>query len=177
MKPQCFIMVGLPGSGKSTIVEDLKKEIPSIQVASTDNYIEEYAKKKNSTYNKVFDEAIKDATSNLKVDVLKYMALSVNFIWDQTNLNKKSRKDKINILLKNGYEVTIIVMKISDEEQRKRLSERNKLGNKYISSNLVNSMKDSYEEPSYDENVSNIYFVNENKEWSLKEKNQNENKL
>ena len=45
----CYMLVAVPGSGKSTLVEALQKDMPQLGVVSSDVHIERYAKEKNKT--------------------------------------------------------------------------------------------------------------------------------
>lgn len=89
--PVCFVMVGVPASGKSTLVEVFKKTSPDAYVASTDNYIEQLAKERGLSYNEVFESAIKPAGMGMQLGVKDAVEKGQDIIWDQTNINRKSR--------------------------------------------------------------------------------------
>lgn len=167
MKPQCFLMIGLPGSGKSTVVSNLLKDMSVMPVISTDNYIEKYAKDNSTTYDKVFKQCYNDANKKMQQDISQCVLEQKNFIWDQTNLNVKSRQSKVNFLLSKGYEITAISMNLSEQEYEKRLKGRNAIGDKIIRDKLLQSMKDSYEPVTYAEKFKEIYLINDKGEYSL----------
>lgn len=164
---QCFLMIGLPGSGKSTVVSGLIKDMPFLPVISTDNYIDAIAKEQGSTYDKVFQGAYDLANKKMQESLTQCILEKKSFIWDQTNLNAKSRKSKIELLRKKGYEIIAISMNLSDEEYNKRLSGRNAIGDKIIRPKLLQSMKDSYEPVTYAEGVKEIYLINDKGEYFL----------
>lgn len=57
------VLVGLPGSGKSTFVRNVFGDDPSgVFIYSTDDYIEEYAANRSMTYNEAFKDTINYAT-------------------------------------------------------------------------------------------------------------------
>lgn len=59
-KPICYVMVGLPATGKSTLIEGMYK--PDTWIYSTDMYIESMAEDNGITYNEAFESNIKAAT-------------------------------------------------------------------------------------------------------------------
>lgn len=48
-----LVLSGLPEKGKSTYVQNYLKRLPETVVCSTDDYIEQYAKDRKSTYDAV----------------------------------------------------------------------------------------------------------------------------
>ena len=171
---KCLLLVGLPCSGKTTLITDLKKQYQINYVVSSDNYIEEYALKHNSTYSKVYAECIDDAINHLKNDVKRLILENKSFIWDQTNLSIKSRASKINELSRFGYELSAFVFNLTQEEHSKRLQQRNSLGDKYISRKLIENMRQSYQEPTYSEKIKFIYLIDNFGNISLKKYDSNE---
>lgn len=94
-------MVGIPCSGKSTYIEKLLNYDPSYVVLSTDNYIENYAASVNSTYDDVFEDVVGDAHTHLQKTLEDAIGSGKSIIWDQTNLNSKTRKSKLNKIPSN----------------------------------------------------------------------------
>lgn len=173
MSKQCFLMIGLPGSGKSTVVNQLREEMPFLPVISTDNYIEEAAREANSTYDKIFKQAYGEAEKKMQADIGQCIVEGKSFIWDQTNINIKARRSKIELLAKNGYEVIAIAMNLSEAEYSKRLNGRNAEGQKIIRYKLLQSMKENYQPVSYAEGVKEIYLINDASEYVLQPQENN----
>jgi predicted kinase len=97
---ELVMLCGIPTSGKSTYVKRLKKldYWKDAVVLSTDNYIEEYAKRVGQTYNEVFDDVIPDATRQLEIAFIEAKDKGKDIIFDQTNLSKKTRRKKLSKL-------------------------------------------------------------------------------
>lgn len=155
----CYMLVGVPGSGKSTYIEKLKSEQLNISSVSSDEYIEKIAHEQSKTYSEVHREHIKDATKWMNETISNLIKNNKDFIWDQTNLNKKSRSGKIQTLIKAKYEIVAITFEVNQEVILQRISERGRLTGKHIPKNLIESMTQSYERPSFDEGFSSIYIT------------------
>lgn len=84
-KPVCYMLVGLPGSGKSTQAKEMIKEIPYLKHASADIYIEEYANEVGKNYGEVFLEKTKEATQWMQNDITSFINNKESFIWDLTS--------------------------------------------------------------------------------------------
>lgn len=97
-----YILVGLPGSGKSTLRSRLREqyEVPgnkgSLIEISSDDYIESYAESCGKTYNEVFKEAVGPAQKHMEYLLATAIATERNIVWDQTNLTKNKRKQILN---------------------------------------------------------------------------------
>lgn len=153
----CYVMVGLPGVGKSTIVHDMIDMDPDAFVYSTDNYIDQYAKDNNTTYNEVFSDVIKTATTQMD----SYLNIAIyhgqNIIWDQTNLSERKRKKIVDLVKKHGYYVVCLYIKMNDTiEWHNRLNSR---PGKTIPSHILNMMNSTMVEPSLNEGFDDIEII------------------
>jgi len=146
------MLVGVPGSGKTTWVQ---KEHPSLAYASTDKYIEQFAAESGHTYNYIFKASIKTATSRMFDDVSEFLDDQKDFIWDQTNLTKKSRATKIALVAKKDYTIVAVVFE-TPKNLQERLAQR---PGKNIPSYVLDSMIKSYEAPSLDEGFTKIMIA------------------
>lgn len=169
--PQCYMMVGVPGSGKSTAIQALLKDMPHLQVVSTDDYIDRVAEKKGQTYSEVYQDTIDDATKWLKAQVQKHIKDKVDFIWDQTNVVKTARLKKMANLASNRFEVIAIVFEVPVEELHQRLDKRAKDTGKFISRKLLENMLNDYTRPGYDEGFKSI-IINQNGKYVELDRNQ-----
>lgn len=90
--PKLIVLCGIPGSGKSTYRKELLKQYPDAVVISSDDYIENFARASNKTYNEVFQFAVKQ-TGAWMDKLLEYaVGNNLTIIWDQTNLTARKRK-------------------------------------------------------------------------------------
>lgn len=158
--PNLYVMVGLPGSGKSTMINDLKKTMDNPYVYSTDDTIEKWAKDQGRTYDFAFSKYIKQAT--IESDIGLGLALSAqnDIIWDQTNLTKKKRKSIITRVGKNYNKICYYIAPPKNKMEEDILVERlNSRAGKTIPNYVFNNMKNSYEEPCMDEGFDKVIHV------------------
>lgn len=156
-----YLMIGCPGVGKSTFIRH--ERFQNSVVLSSDSYIEEYAKEKNSTYSDVFKEAVDGAVSNFYRELdLHLRAGTVSLIIDRTNLTKSSRKQFIDLSRHHGYEIYAIdlnaIVTENPEEWRRRIRSR---ADKEIPNFVLERMSKSYEKPTPDEGFHYIYIHSE----------------
>jgi predicted kinase len=140
-RPIFLMMVGLPASGKSTLVDILKG--PNDVVLSTDNWLENYAKNIGRTYNDVFTkmpEAFKAAEMHMGYDLQDAIARGSDIVWDQTNLYPKTRKAKLAKIPKHYEKICINVVTPDPDEWERRLRSR---PGKIIPQHVLDSMSKS----------------------------------
>ena len=144
-----YMLIGLPGSGKSTWAEDfLDHHLGTAVKLSTDDYIERVAAAQGKTYSEVFSAHMGAADAALKTSLEEAAACGKNIIWDQTNLTPTGRRVKVAHLRALGYDVYAIVFKVPFIVLSARLTGR---PGKIIPDHVLQSMISSYVEPSLDE--------------------------
>lgn len=153
--PNLTVLVGLPGSGKST-------SIPSDFtgfVYSTDRYIEEEAASIGKTYNECFQRLIKNATSVMDNSLKFSIESKYDVIWDQTNMSAKKRRSIVS-QFPNSY-TKFCICRVPprnagewSELNRRILSREGKI----IPSHIVKSMADSYVKPTREEGFDVVRF-------------------
>jgi len=147
-------LIGVPGSGKSTWIKEQvwAKDIP---VVSTDNFVEDHAKKVGKTYSEVFKDYMPIAVKLMANQALICQANNKDVIWDQTSTTVASRKRKFNTLPK--YEHIAVVFKTPEKaELERRLASR---PGKNIPDEVMRSMIDGFEMPTEDEGFTEIWYV------------------
>lgn len=146
---EIIMLCGIPTSGKSTYVEKLKKikYWENAVILSTDNYIEEQAKRLGMTYNEIFDDTISDATRELELQLNMAKDKGKDIIYDQTNLSKKTRNKKLS-KIPCWYRRTAVYFQVSLEEALKRNNHRE---GKFIPESILKRMWHQFEIPTYDE--------------------------
>ncbi len=148
--PILFMLVGIPGSGKSTWAQKYINNLPSNEwvIASSDSIIEELAKVKGTTYTEEFKINAKYGIQECIKSVQQAISLEKNIIWDQTNLTKKSRAAKLALFPESYSKYYYRFETPEPEELEKRLASR---PDKFIPQHVIESMISSLEEPSLEE--------------------------
>jgi predicted kinase len=145
-----ILTVGLPGSGKSTWVNDYVSTHPNTIVLSTDNIIESLCKEQGLTYDQGFQQFIKQATKMFNEQMVNAYKHDGDVIIDQTNLSIKSRSTKLKNVPQQFNKMAVIV-RCEDDKLTKRLYERSINTGKTISKHIIDSMRKSFQEPSMNE--------------------------
>lgn len=156
-RPFAIILVGLPGSGKTTVANHITSNNPDIFALSTDSLIEEYAEKHGLNYFEAFNQLeFKDITIKYERQLLENSSQKKNLILDQTHLRKNKRVEKVRQLTSIGYKVVAIACVIPMDILLERLAEREKETGKHIPNSVLNNMHKNYEPPTIDEGFSTI---------------------
>jgi predicted kinase len=152
--PKLYMLIGVPGSGKSTWIAD-QEWATDIPVVSSDKFIDEYAAKEGKTYNEVFEEYAPIAVRLMENQVLICKANNSDIIWDQTNTSVKTRKKKLAML--EGYEKIAVVFRTPNKvEHDRRLANR---PGKAIPANVMTVMINSLAEPTEEEGFKEIWYA------------------
>ncbi len=161
-KPVCEVMVGLPGTGKSTLVKDMY-DVDNMFVYSTDNYIEKCAEQNGITYDEVLDaQGYKPATKHMNEKLDIAVRSGQDIVWDQTNLSVKKRAKIIRRMRKAGYQIRcscIIPPEAGHFDDLKVLKRRLEgRPGKTIPETVITNMWKSYVLPTSDEGFDMITF-------------------
>lgn len=158
--PKCTLLVGVPGSGKSTWLNQNISDRD--RIVSTDNIIDALGKVYDFTYDEIFRETIRFADMVMVKWMLESAEAGDNLYIDRTNLTAKSRAQFINKLKKYGYEFECVVFPevgseaLSKEEWKRRLNSR---PGKTIPQEALDRMVYSYEIPLMSEGFKKITFL------------------
>ena len=167
IKPVAYMLVGVPGSGKSTWAEPYLAR--DFSLVSSDAYIEQRADEAGKTYGEVFQKYIKDATKYMEQCIRNYTAVLANIIWDQTNLTRKSRRKKIDTLIAAGYDVVAVTFEIPDSELTARRIARAEKTGKAVPPSILESMGKTYERPVRPEGFTKVIIVTPTEEYEATE--------
>jgi predicted kinase len=152
--PKCYQLIGVPGAGKSTWVENQEWSKDCV-IVSTDNHVEVQAKIQGKTYNDIFKDFMPVAVKMMADDVVKAREAGRDVIWDQTSTTVKSRTKKFNML--PDYEHIAVVFATPDpEELDRRLGSR---PGKNIPWNVMQGMIKHFEMPTEEEGFKEIWYV------------------
>ena len=132
--PEIIIMVGYPGSGKSTIAENICKR---------DNYIH-------------IAGDIYKTSSKMRKASLEYILQSKSIVFDATHSSIKKRKEFIDLGKKYNYEVKCIHITTSLDISYKR--NKSRCDEKQVPKIAYSVYKKYYEEPTEEEGFT-LYIV------------------
>lgn len=153
--PKCTILVGVPGSGKSTWINENQTDISYI--VSTDRVIDGLAAIYGFTYNEIFNETIRFADMIMNKWMMRAVEAGDDLYVDRTNMSAKSRAQFINKLKPYGYDFECIVFPTPEsEEWKRRLDSR---PGKTIPQEAIDRMVASYQAPTKAEGFSKITII------------------
>jgi predicted kinase len=164
-KPHLYMLVGVPGSGKSTWIGNQVDHVDAqedLYIASTDNYIETKAQVHGTTYNAIFKDVIKDAEKMMYEGVMNAVKHNHDIIWDQTNLTRRSRAKKL-IMIPDYYKKYAVVFPTPEEtELQRRLASR---PGKTIPEYILGGMIEAMEKPETNEGFDTVLVIDEDVMW------------
>ena len=147
-----YILIGLPGSGKSTVRREIQDT--GMMIISSDDYIETFAKVAGKTYNEVFEEAVGFAQTYVNKTFEECIENRTSFVWDQTNLTKKKRRSIMSRIPKVYKKVAVFV-----NTPLETCIYRNNLRQRSIPENVIVNMSNQLEVPSLDEGFDEVRIV------------------
>jgi len=152
--PTLYVLVGVPGSGKSTWInaQDWAKDCA---IVSTDQYVEAYARSVNKTYSEVFKEFMPKAVDLMAQAVVDARSARRDIIWDQTSVTLSSRKKKF-VMLPDYRKIAVVFRTPETTELDRRLKSR---PGKDIPAEVVQQMIDNYDPPTEDEGFDEIWYA------------------
>ncbi len=156
MTPKCYILVGVPASGKSTWLANRNAE----RIASSDAVIDRLAADNNTTYDQIFSKAVDRAQVEFWSNVKHFAKSGETFYVDRTNTGANARKKIIDVVksTNDNYEfVAVVFLKPEYEEWQRRLTSR--VG-KSIPQHVLDQMVMNFSMPSVAEGFSQILVVN-----------------
>jgi predicted kinase len=152
--PKLYVLVGVPGSGKSTWANNQEWAIDCV-VISTDQYVEAYARSVNKTYSEVFEEIMPKAVDLMAADVIAARDANKDIIWDQTSTTVASRRKKF-VMLPSYHKIAVVFQTPESKELDRRLKSR---PGKVIPKTVIENMINNFEEPSEEEGFNEIWYA------------------
>ena len=155
--PKLYMLVGVPGSGKSTWAKQQKQQdwARNCAIVSTDNFIESYSLHQGKTYDESFEEYMHIAVRLMTNHVLTAQANHKDIIWDQTSTTRESRAKKFR-MLPEYYAIAVVFATPEPEELARRLASR---PGKTIPPEVITRMIEDWEEPDLSEGFKEIWRV------------------
>jgi heterogeneous nuclear ribonucleoprotein U-like protein 1 len=154
--PEILVLIGVPGSGKSTWAEKhVMVTGKQYDVVSSDAVLEQIASEKGLKYSDVHKDYIGLATAKAKQTFREAIAAERNIIFDQTNVSKKKRRGILQQLPKT-YRKIAVVFNTEDNVVKQRLIERAERTGKHIPDFVMKDMNGRWETPTRDEGFDEI---------------------
>lgn len=153
-QPKLYVLIGVPGSGKSTWIKN-QDWVDDCVVVSTDEFVEDWAKECGSTYSEVFEDYMPTAVKLMADKVVRSCEAGKDIIWDQTSTTQISRKRKFS-MLPDYYKIAVVFRTPEQEELKRRLTSR---PGKEIPEDVVYNMCQNWEEPTQEEGFNEIWYV------------------
>lgn len=151
-----YMMVGLPGSGKSTWIA--QKNITNSVILSTDAYIESEARRRGVSYSDLFDSLISEAEQMLSAELDLAVKNNQVIYWDQTNVTVKSRARKLRRIPAH-YEKHAVYFDTPISVIQERLKQRETETGKRIPDQVVRNLASILVPPSLAEGFDTLEIV------------------
>jgi predicted kinase len=153
---QAKILIGIPGTGKSTYADKQK----DFTIISRDAIIEKFAKENNLTYTEAFGKINQAHVDEwFWADLINACQNRKDIIIDRTNTSKKVRRGLISGLVEYRYTIEAVVFVVPEPELKKRLQDRAQKTGKFIPDHVLKNMAAKYETPSKEEGFDKITYV------------------
>lgn len=150
--PLLVMLVGLPGSGKSTAAGRLAGAIidqgRAAEIVGTDAYLEAEAIRRGLPYAAVFAEAYGVAEALMWRQATEAIRRGMSVIWDQTNLTVNARRRRL-LLFPEAYLRIAAVMPTADREAWERNVTR--VPGRAVPRDAFDRMRAEYRRPSREE--------------------------
>jgi len=145
MNQRVYLLIGAPGSGKSTHGKKMYEDGDNVAWVCPDKFraIFGWGEGDQSVSAKAFEAT----RSGLKDSLDKGMDVIV----DATNMYRKSRKDFINIARGRGASTIALVFECDKQTLIERNIKRGAEGGRNVPEHVIDSMLAKYERPSLDE--------------------------
>ena len=152
--PTVYVLVGVPGSGKSTWIKNQDWAL-GLSVVSTDNFVEQEATRQGKTYNEVFKDYMPVAVRLMANQVEVCKANGHDIIWDQTSTTVASRKKKF-AMLPDYHTVAVVFRTPEPAELERRLAAR---PGKSIPWNVMQGMISGFKIPTLEEGFDEVWHA------------------
>ena len=154
--PVAYILVGLPGVGKSTWIDNQTFDWDRTVVASTDNYVEKIAQSVGKTYSEVFERVMSNAVHEMASDVKRAVEHGYDIVWDQTSLTVDTRSRKLRMLPDSYKCIAVVFAPPGAEEHLRRLSNR---PGKHIPQAVIDRMRGQFVMPTLAEGFDRVVYA------------------
>jgi|AntDeeMinimDraft_5_1070356.scaffolds.fasta_scaffold45637_2 predicted kinase len=158
-RPEIIVMIGLPGSGKSTWRDRMLAQTDiDYVIVSSDDEIERLSEADGMDYTSGFGKHVGQATHIMKQKFREAVNNGKSIIWDQTNLTPKKRRGILRKVPDDYYKIAVS-FEVDDQELEDRLAKRERETGKHIPAKVMGDMAKSYIPPTKQEGFDEVIFV------------------
>lgn len=147
-----YVLVGVPGSGKTTWIGHQNFDWDKTVVVSTDNHVERYARSVGKTYNEVFKDYMPTAVNKMAAEARLAFKSGKVVVWDQTSTTVASRAKKLR-MTPEDYTKIAVVFEVPPPDVHAKFLDR---PGKTIPDEVMQSMIGKFEYPTVDEGFDRI---------------------
>jgi predicted kinase len=147
-----YVLVGVPGAGKSTWIGHQNFDWDTTVIVSTDQLVERYAKSMGKTYSEVFEEYMPTAVNLMAADAREAFFNNKIVIWDQTSTTIQSRTRKLRMTPEH-YTKIAVVFETPRTDIHKKFLDR---PGKEIPQEVIDDMITKFEYPTIEEGFDRI---------------------
>lgn len=147
-QPTFYVMVGIPGSGKSTTIKKIQQQDSSAVVVCPD----EYRKQLGGTYNHFKDDK-KIWNTMCPTDVKSALESGQSVIFDATNVAAKRRKSILHWAGDNVHKVAVVV-EVDAETAKKQ--NRMREPDKVVPDHVIDRMLSQFQYPDKSEGFDEV---------------------
>lgn len=152
--PTVYVLVGVPGSGKSTWIRNQDWARDCV-VVSTDAFVEQEAERQGRTYSEVFDDYMPTAVKLMADQVVQAREAGQDIVWDQTSTTVASRRKKFK-MLPDYHAVAVVFPTPEPAELERRLANR---PGKNIPWQVMQGMISGFKLPTAEEGFAEIWYA------------------
>lgn len=147
-----YVLVGVPGSGKTTWIGHQSFDWDNTIVISTDRYVEQYAIAMNKTYSDVFKEYMPTAVDKMAQAAVDAFKANKVVVWDQTSTSVSTRAKKLRMAPSHYTKIAVVF-----ETPRKDIHDKflNRPG-KEIPTDVIQDMISNFVYPTLDEGFDKV---------------------
>ena len=148
-----IVMIGAPGSGKSTFAKKLCQDNPNFKYLSSDALRAEFGSGEE-------DQSVTPIVfSTLKRRLDNYLRHNESVIVDATSINAKDRKDYINAAKQYNAKVIAYAFVCDKQTLLERNQKRGAGGGRNVPEFVIDKMLAKYQQPTNQEGFDEVNFV------------------
>ena len=153
--PILYVLVGVPGSGKSTWIGHQTFNWDNTVVVSTDIFVERYAMSVGKTYNEVFEDYMPTAIGLMAESAQLAFAEGKDVVWDQTSTTIKTRARKLRMAPATYIKIAVVFNTPSLTVHAKMLDRPGKV----IPTEVIQDMVARFEMPTVEEGFDKVIIA------------------